>query len=566
MAPETRLIGLMMIRNEVDVLDDTLAHLTQFFDRIYVLDGTAPHEEYERSLQILARYDEIKLVQRDQDTAGPFPIRDGARQYLLKAARAEHGTGHWIGILHGDEYFTRDPRLAIRRVDPAVHPVVQVRLCHFFLHSTDRDRWQCIKDLPVNARVTHYMWPGTPEDRFFYDYGSHDYEPSRHRLVVPYPHGVKRLLLDNFVVKQFNYRSPEQMLSRARQRLDSHWQPNHYRHIVDDDLRFVDSLHVPGYPPCGYDNRNEPCPEKRSRPRCTTDFPLPSYDSLVTPIFIGGPGRSGSTVLKQLLGRHRSVVALNWESKFLSFPDGLFDLANQYSHDKMARFLENMANANPTTYPEHECREVKNWLFRARNGDTTPLDTFPVELEYLQHGLQDDSVPLAAKQKLIQQFTHFLFDRVALRSGATHWVEQTPKNMFWAADMLTSFPNAHFLFVRRDPRDVVTSLLRQWWGPDDVEGCVEYYRARHNAWRQMSADIHRRQLDSRMTEVRFEALVENTEPTLTRVFDRLGLQPTHVSIDPTCAHIGQWEHQLDDAQKRHLCAALRDELIELGYT
>src|SRR6266478_3633086 len=184
---QERMIGLMMIRNEVDILDETLTHLVEFFDRIYVLDGTAPEEEYKRSRNILAKYKEVKFVKRDQETAGPFPIRDGARQYLLEAARTDHGTGHWIGILHGDEFFTRDPRLAIRGVDPKVSPVVQVRLCHFFLHSSDQEHWQQLKNLPVSARVKHYMWPGTPEDRVFFDSGHHNYEPSRHSLVVPYP-------------------------------------------------------------------------------------------------------------------------------------------------------------------------------------------------------------------------------------------------------------------------------------------------------------------------------------------------------------------------------------------
>ena len=137
--------------------------------------------------------------------------------------------------------------------------------------------------------------------------------------------------------------------------------------------------------------------------------------------------------------------------------------------------------------------------------------------------------------------------------------------MFWALDLLTSFPDAYFVFVSRDPRDIVASLLRQWWGPSDVGSCIEYYRMRHHKWQQIRTEIHAQHLDSRLIEVRFEELVEKPVQTLDRIFDRFGLKPIRLSIDATRAHIGQWKTQFDDEQRRQLNEELHHELVECRY-
>jgi hypothetical protein len=45
------------------------------------------------------------------------------------------------------------------------------------------------------------------------------------------------------------------------------------------------------------------------------------------------------------------------------------------------------------------------------------------------------------------------------RTGATHWVEKTPDHVFHVERMMARYPDARFVHVLRDGRDVVTSLL-----------------------------------------------------------------------------------------------------------
>ncbi len=85
--PSERMIGIMMIRNENDILEENLKNLINIYDRIFVLDGTEPEDEFYRCKAILKKFEEVKLIIRDKDTDGPFPIKDGARYYLLNHVR-----------------------------------------------------------------------------------------------------------------------------------------------------------------------------------------------------------------------------------------------------------------------------------------------------------------------------------------------------------------------------------------------------------------------------------------------------------------------------------------------
>ena len=44
------------------------------------------------------------------------------------------------------------------------------------------------------------------------------------------------------------------------------------------------------------------------------------------PVFIGGTGRTGTTILRQVLGTHHQIVAVATELRIIADPDGLLDL------------------------------------------------------------------------------------------------------------------------------------------------------------------------------------------------------------------------------------------------
>lgn len=242
---DDRLIGMMMIRDEDDVLGETLAGAVRWFDRIYVLDGTTDPDRVARTDAILAARPEVCWHARDADWF-PEGVTDGARQVLLDRIRRDHGVDNWIGVLHADEFLDQDPRPMLAARHPALHPSLRVRVAHAFLHPDDEHRWSSA--VPMRQRVRHTMWPGVPESRFFFDDGSRDFDVALHSKVIPRSHRPGELV-DGYVIVQYNERDPDQLVARARSRAASGWQVEHYaRVLVDDPDVFVPTLDRPDSP------------------------------------------------------------------------------------------------------------------------------------------------------------------------------------------------------------------------------------------------------------------------------------------------------------------------------
>ncbi|MEZ5166334.1 MAG: glycosyltransferase family 2 protein [Acidimicrobiales bacterium] len=205
-----------MIRDEDDILAESLRTAAQWFDRILVLDGTTDPEYRRRTDEILAAVPEVVWHTRDADHFTER-VTDGGRQVLLAEARRRYGVDNWIGVLHGDEFMDQDPRPMLTARHPSLDPSLRVRVAHTFLHIDDRERWEGGADATVRDRVRHQMWPGVPESRFFFDDGSRAYDPAHHSKVLPrsFRNGP---LIDGYVITQYNERSPERLIRRARQR------------------------------------------------------------------------------------------------------------------------------------------------------------------------------------------------------------------------------------------------------------------------------------------------------------------------------------------------------------
>jgi hypothetical protein len=233
------MIGLLMIKDETDMLAEALRNHTVFCDAIYVLDGTEGPLQAQ-SEAICRSFPQIKGYWCDTDTGIARPLKDGARGVLLQHARTEQGHGHWYAVLHGDEIWSQDPRNLVAECPEGVH-ACSINLYHFFPHVSERKTWNYVPNVTsIEACATHFMLPGILEHRLFYDTGAYDYDIGRHSRVVPM--GLDVFHTD-FAVKQYNYRTPHQAHTRAVMRRDDAWQQNHYRHLIDGtDHFFIETL------------------------------------------------------------------------------------------------------------------------------------------------------------------------------------------------------------------------------------------------------------------------------------------------------------------------------------
>lgn len=213
------------------------------------------------------------------------------------------------------------------------------------------------------------------------------------------------------------------------------------------------------------------------------------------------------------------------------------------------------------------CRlNIHNWLCLARNGRTIKGEDFGAELNFLIDGLSDEELSFKLKQRIVEQFVHFLFDRIALKEPADYWIEQTPRNILWGYERLECFEYAFFIYVYRDHRDIIASLLPLWWGSKSVEEGIEYYSKRFKQWSKTKKNILSHGYADRLIEVNIENLIKFKGTVFQRLFDLLNLNPIEFKVEIEKAHIGRWKNVFDKTERLLLCSRLKNEIEKQGYS
>jgi len=257
------------------------------------------------------------------------------------------------------------------------------------------------------------------------------------------------------------------------------------------------------------------------------------------PIFIGGAGRSGTTLLRVILDSHPNI-ACGPELKVIP------QLAQLWRQFQTAFY--------PTLESYYITRPEINALFA--------------------------------------NIIVTLMDKYRRRHGKTRAAEKSPNNVFYFQHLHDLLPASPCIHIIRDGRDVVCSLLTMNWA-DAVTGrpleytrdagkAAEYWAGAIRAGRTM---LEKRSRRSCYLEVRYEDLVTNPEPTLKDLFafinerwdpvvlryyeqerDLAGESSADQVTQPLYAKtVGRWRRDLRAQDKAAVKAAAGDLLVELGY-
>ncbi len=202
---------------------------------------------------------------------------------------------------------------------------------------------------------------------------------------------------------------------------------------------------------------------------------------LPIPVFVGGTGRSGTTVMGDLLGMHPQIrTSTPIEIKFLSNRSGLIDVVFG-REDAILRSSGKISVIHFRTYRKRKKREKERLgLIWSEFEDQIwnkwwDIDAPPPHgrglisgisrpnLEKLMSDLRRD-----LKINRVWAARRFMKRFIALQyevGSENYWVETTPMNIPTADKLLKLFPNSLFITMVRDPRDVIASLLTKNWGP-----------------------------------------------------------------------------------------------------
>ncbi len=213
-----RILSICIVRDEADIIAETLRSAARWSDRIYVLDNGSTDGTWEILQQVALEVPGVRLLGRQE---GPF--REEMRGEVFAKVRAEARPGDWWCRLDADEIYIDDPKQFLARVPSGFG---FVRSATFNFYFTDRDLAEYTRDpvawlrRPVQERLRYYQnnWS---EGRFVCHrsdlrWVGHIWPPNRGRI------HRERIRL-----RHFQYRSPEQI---ARRLVIRQPQPGSFRH------------------------------------------------------------------------------------------------------------------------------------------------------------------------------------------------------------------------------------------------------------------------------------------------------------------------------------------------
>jgi hypothetical protein len=241
---------------------------------------------------------------------------------------------------------------------------------------------------------------------------------------------------------------------------------------------------------------------------------------LESPTFLIGAERSGTTLLRLMLSHHSQIA---WCNEFEYVIDQVSDNAQ---------------------FPK--VSDYQDWLkthriFQATGFEVSPNLTYG---ELVQSFLQQKQ---AQEQKPVVGATvHRHFDR-----------------------LLAIWPNARFIHIVRDPRDVARSCIGMGWAGNVWTGSQRWLEAEQD-WEALKQTLP---VDN-YVEISYENLIREPQTVLTQLANFLGVayDPAMLQYNqdttydqPDSSFLNQWRRKLGDREIQLVESRVGDLLLQRGY-
>jgi hypothetical protein len=247
------LVGLLIMREENDILLEYLLHITQYIDRIYVLDGS---DDWETGHAICKRFKEVVWYKRDVDVIQSGERKtDGIRGFVWEAIKADSMSHRyeWVAVLHPDEFWLDDHRHMLKVLDPHIDNVHVVSI-HGFIHKGQEPLWEFKPKQSIFDKTCWGMHSEThKEARFFRNRHDLKYNTNAHSRTTPL--NCKGDYYAETKLLQCTYRNKEQVLTRLKKNIEHQWQTNDFIMLQHTQNMFFSTLKAPPeiqalYPNC----------------------------------------------------------------------------------------------------------------------------------------------------------------------------------------------------------------------------------------------------------------------------------------------------------------------------
>jgi hypothetical protein len=282
-----RFYGLLVVRDEADIIVQSVRYALTWADAIYVYDTGSTDGTWEL-LQEIAREDgKLVLFKRE-----PVYFRNDLRAVLFEQYRKEAKDGDWFVTVDADEFYHISPPLFVRERLRPNETAVSYQLYDFKLTNQECRRLRTItaieaeRRIPIEQKRRHYIPITYAEPRMF------RYRPTMQWVPPKAPYNLGFMAQERIPIRHYPNRDPLQMEARYRLRsqmrtyvglsASPHWVSDWREMLVDEtDSGIGLEYWKPGMPLPVYHRTNHlASPPKRIAQRVVHSMLLPVLDRM----------------------------------------------------------------------------------------------------------------------------------------------------------------------------------------------------------------------------------------------------------------------------------------------
>lgn len=321
-------------------------------------------------------------------------------------------------------------------------------------------------------------------------------------------------------------------------------------------------------------------------------------------LFIGGTGRSGTTILKKVLAKHPQIAWVpEWRGTLdpmglIHFYVSTTQIWSPFIYDHHLKELERVL----ISIGKRSIADTALLFFLSKTGLSIPktnrklthayyniklskwspnylklVDDLIAQLTDFKYKGQWLGMPQGAKaeirfglqplekelQQILGGFLTRVIEDICQAQQKTTYLDDNTWNVLFFDRLQLMLPNAKLIHMYRDPRDNVSSLLGQGWAPDELRECCTFYKSLVDGWRQVKQRIP----SDSFIEISLENLAASPTQELQKLcaFASIDWHESLLDTPLNKTNSGRWKRELSKSDQTILESELSDVLIELGY-
>lgn len=154
-----------------------------------------------------------------------------------------------------------------------------------------------------------------------------------------------------------------------------------------------------------------------------------------------------------------------------------------------------------------------------------------------------------------------------LNKGLHAWGDKTPWYTLRLDVLVDLFPDAKFIYIYRDGRDVALSLLQKPWGPNNIYSCAQLWHDYSTAHRELFESLEN---ENKLLTIPYENILNDAQKAIHKIYQFLGCE---ISTDEINAlqrttktnNAFKWKSVLTAKQRAVFESVAGTELKKHGY-